>query len=159
VALNLAIWFGLHVLFREVRPKTFGPLTVDIPSLSGVDIAVIGLSLLGPPQIGLGTPTFRDLQPSCAPVELALMRTIEHYRLQAARAEWAAETAKWDDVAASWRRIAQGWLDLAQTASDRESRLRPWLDHLSTDAAFHPLLSTRSITANGWRDSRDQENR
>lgn len=31
VILNLAVWFGLHVLFAEVAPVTLGPLTLDAP--------------------------------------------------------------------------------------------------------------------------------
>jgi chromate transporter len=34
VILNLAVWFGIHVLFREVRTADFGP---DLPVLASVD--------------------------------------------------------------------------------------------------------------------------
>jgi chromate transporter len=34
VILNLAVWFALHVVFREVRPVGFGP---DLPVLASVD--------------------------------------------------------------------------------------------------------------------------
>ncbi|PZQ14315.1 MAG: chromate transporter [Ancylobacter novellus] len=34
VVLNLAVWFALHVIFREVRPSAFGP---DMPVLSSID--------------------------------------------------------------------------------------------------------------------------
>jgi|TARA_R100000365_G_C2668688_1_gene18785 chromate transporter len=35
--LNLALWFGLHVLFREVYQVRVGPLTLDVPSLASID--------------------------------------------------------------------------------------------------------------------------
>ncbi|TCU13047.1 chromate efflux transporter [Rhizobium sullae] len=31
VILNLAIWFGIHVLFAEVRPALWGPVSIDVP--------------------------------------------------------------------------------------------------------------------------------
>ena len=34
VVLNLAVWFALHVIFREVRPSAFGP---DLPVLASID--------------------------------------------------------------------------------------------------------------------------
>lgn len=34
VVLNLAVWFSLHVIFREMRPSAFGP---DLPVLSSID--------------------------------------------------------------------------------------------------------------------------
>jgi chromate transporter len=44
VILNLAIWFALHVVFREVRPTAFGPLTIEVPSLSSVNLSAVVLS-------------------------------------------------------------------------------------------------------------------
>jgi chromate transporter len=45
VILNLAVWFGLHVLFGEVREvKGFG-LSLDIPVLSTIDPAALVLTL------------------------------------------------------------------------------------------------------------------
>jgi len=38
VILNLAIWFGLHVLFRDVREVEAGPLALDLPSLASVNL-------------------------------------------------------------------------------------------------------------------------
>jgi chromate transporter len=38
VILNLAIWFGLHVLFEEVRPVVAGPLRFEVPLLASIDI-------------------------------------------------------------------------------------------------------------------------
>ena len=35
--LNPALWFGLHVLFREVYQVRVGPLTLDVPSLASID--------------------------------------------------------------------------------------------------------------------------
>ena len=37
VVMNLALWFGLHVVFREVRPVAFPGLTADLPVLSSLD--------------------------------------------------------------------------------------------------------------------------
>jgi chromate transporter len=46
VILNLAVWFGLHVLFREVNEvRWLGALTVDVPVLSTIDLASLVLTL------------------------------------------------------------------------------------------------------------------
>ncbi|MBA4220121.1 MAG: chromate transporter [Methylobacterium sp.] len=37
VIANLALWFGLHVLFKIVRPIVLGPLTPDLPVLASLD--------------------------------------------------------------------------------------------------------------------------
>ncbi|WP_332682358.1 chromate efflux transporter [Bosea sp. (in: a-proteobacteria)] len=37
VIMNLALWFGLHVLFGSVRPVVFGPLAPDLPVLASLD--------------------------------------------------------------------------------------------------------------------------
>lgn len=39
VILNLSLWFGLHVLFRDVRETHFGPLRVLQPALGSIDLA------------------------------------------------------------------------------------------------------------------------
>jgi chromate transporter len=39
VIANLALWFGLHVLFREVGEATFGPLSVPVPDAAHFDLA------------------------------------------------------------------------------------------------------------------------
>lgn len=46
VILNLAVWFGLHVMFRDVRALSVGPLALDLPNLASVDVAAVGLSLV-----------------------------------------------------------------------------------------------------------------
>jgi chromate transporter len=46
VILNLAIWFGLHVLFSEVNVVRAGPLSIELPVLSSVDWASLTLTLL-----------------------------------------------------------------------------------------------------------------
>jgi chromate transporter len=46
VILNLAIWFGLHVLFTDVSRITFGPMQLWTPNLASVDLAALGLSAL-----------------------------------------------------------------------------------------------------------------
>jgi len=45
VILNLAIWFGLHVLFRLVRGVDIYGLSLDVPVLSSVDIPSLVLTL------------------------------------------------------------------------------------------------------------------
>ena len=46
VILNLAVWFGLHVLFREVATLTLGPLRWDVPVLDTIDGPSLILTLL-----------------------------------------------------------------------------------------------------------------
>ncbi|MBY3157759.1 chromate efflux transporter [Rhizobium laguerreae] len=46
VILNLAIWFGLHVLFNEVRAVSFGLWTLDIPVLGSIAIPSLVLTVL-----------------------------------------------------------------------------------------------------------------
>jgi chromate transporter len=45
VILNLAIWFAIHTLFREVTPVTFGLLSFDQPALASIDVWASGLAL------------------------------------------------------------------------------------------------------------------
>ena len=47
VILNLAIWFGLHVLFRELVPMRAFGLRIDVPVLSSIDLASLALFLGG----------------------------------------------------------------------------------------------------------------
>ena len=37
VIANLALWFGLHVLFAEVGEATFGPLSLPVPDAESFD--------------------------------------------------------------------------------------------------------------------------
>jgi chromate transporter len=46
VILNLSVWFGLHVIFREVRELHFGALRVYAPVLASVDVAAAALAVL-----------------------------------------------------------------------------------------------------------------
>ncbi|HEY8571907.1 chromate efflux transporter [Phenylobacterium sp.] len=46
VILNLALWFGLHVLFADVREVRAGPLALDIPVLTSVNWASLLLTLV-----------------------------------------------------------------------------------------------------------------
>lgn len=46
VILNLAIWFGLHVVFRQVGTVTAGPLSLAWPELASIDVAAAVLALL-----------------------------------------------------------------------------------------------------------------
>ncbi|HEY0236844.1 MAG TPA: chromate efflux transporter [Afipia sp.] len=45
VILNLSIWFSIHTLFREVVPIRRYGLSFEVPVLSSVDIAALGLAL------------------------------------------------------------------------------------------------------------------
>jgi chromate transporter len=45
VILNLALWFGLHFIFRTVQGATLGPLALEMPVWSSVDPAAALLSL------------------------------------------------------------------------------------------------------------------
>lgn len=46
VILNLAVWFGLHVLFANVQSVAIGPLTIDTPSVNSLSIPALALTLL-----------------------------------------------------------------------------------------------------------------
>ena len=46
VILNLAIWFALHLLFRQLDTTRVGPLVLEIPRLQSLDLAALVLSLL-----------------------------------------------------------------------------------------------------------------
>ena len=46
VILNLAVWFGLHVLFAEVKPVVLGPLTLDVPVLRSLLLPSLVLTVL-----------------------------------------------------------------------------------------------------------------
>ena len=45
VILNLAIWFAIHTIFREVRPFREGPISFDAPVISSVNIWALLLSI------------------------------------------------------------------------------------------------------------------
>lgn len=46
VILNLAVWFGLHVLFEQVERVTETGLALPVPHLSSIDLVSLGLTLL-----------------------------------------------------------------------------------------------------------------
>ena len=46
VILNLALWFALHAIFRQLHPVTAGPLHTDLPVWSSIDWAALALSLI-----------------------------------------------------------------------------------------------------------------
>ena len=46
VILNLAIWFALHVIWREVARVGFGPLTLELPVPGSIDWAAAALAVL-----------------------------------------------------------------------------------------------------------------
>lgn len=45
VVLNLAVWFALHTIFADVRELDAGPLALDVPILSTLNIAALLLTL------------------------------------------------------------------------------------------------------------------
>lgn len=45
VMANLAIWFGFHVLFGEVRRFSFGMAALDLPVLASVNLAALAIAL------------------------------------------------------------------------------------------------------------------
>ena len=45
VVLNLAIWFAIHTIFRDVRPFMLGPLQFDMPVISSVDLWALAISV------------------------------------------------------------------------------------------------------------------
>ncbi|MEL6062661.1 MULTISPECIES: chromate efflux transporter [unclassified Methylobacterium] len=58
VILNLAVWFGLRTLFRQVETVPLGPLHFDWPVPASLDPAALGLTLaaiLAVFRLGLGT--------------------------------------------------------------------------------------------------------
>jgi chromate transporter len=44
VVLNLALWFGLHVVFTEQSEHAFGPLALELPLLASVDWLAFGIT-------------------------------------------------------------------------------------------------------------------
>jgi chromate transporter len=46
VILNLAIWFGMHVIFEEVRPVAGMGVDMELPVLASVDLAALALVVL-----------------------------------------------------------------------------------------------------------------
>ncbi len=46
VIANLALWFGLHVLFTRREPWVFGPFALDVPVPSSLDIQALALAAI-----------------------------------------------------------------------------------------------------------------
>ncbi len=46
VIANLALWFGLRVLFGDVREIRLGPMALDLPNLATVDPAALAIAVL-----------------------------------------------------------------------------------------------------------------
>lgn len=44
VILNLAVWFGLHVLFRDLGTFRMGPVSIAAPSWTSIDLMAVALS-------------------------------------------------------------------------------------------------------------------
>ena len=56
---NLALWFALHVLFREVRSFDFGPLSMSVPAPTSLDPVMTILALVAAAslfRVRLGIP-------------------------------------------------------------------------------------------------------
>jgi len=45
VVLNLAVWFGLHVVFGTLAERSFGPFSVLVPDLASLDVASLGIAV------------------------------------------------------------------------------------------------------------------
>jgi chromate transporter len=59
VVLNLAVWFALHTLFRDVREVEAGPMSFDLPVPASVDLAACALAaaaLIATFRFKLGAP-------------------------------------------------------------------------------------------------------
>jgi chromate transporter len=46
VILNLTVWFGIHVLFRQVHEVATGPIRTTLPDLASIDLAALALLAL-----------------------------------------------------------------------------------------------------------------
>ena len=46
VVANLALWFGLRVLFREHQAVRLGPLALDLPVPGSLDLAALALAVV-----------------------------------------------------------------------------------------------------------------
>lgn len=72
VILNLAVWFGLHVVFAEVRMLTGHGLHLNLPVLSSINLAAAALAVLALVavfRLGMGTVRVLAL---CAVIGIAL---------------------------------------------------------------------------------------
>jgi chromate transporter len=59
VVLNLSVWFGLHVVFRQVAELHVGPLRLLVPAFGSADIAaatLAALAMLAMFRLHLGLP-------------------------------------------------------------------------------------------------------
>lgn len=59
VVLNLAFWFGLHVVFGQIVEERFGPLRLFVPELTTIDFAataLTGLAMFAMFKLKLGLP-------------------------------------------------------------------------------------------------------
>jgi chromate transporter len=45
VIANLALWFGLRVIFRDVQVSSFGPIRLDLPVAASLDPAALALAI------------------------------------------------------------------------------------------------------------------
>lgn len=76
VILNLAVWFGLHVVFRTVERVAVGPLSLDLPALESLDPAALVLALAA----GVAIFRFRlgvvPVLAGCAVAGLAIQRLL-----------------------------------------------------------------------------------
>jgi chromate transporter len=43
--LNLAVWFGLHVIFTQVDEVTLGPLALAVPDMASLDVAAAAITV------------------------------------------------------------------------------------------------------------------
>jgi chromate transporter len=45
VIANLALWFGLRVIFRDVQSLSLGPVRLDVPVAASLDPAALALAI------------------------------------------------------------------------------------------------------------------
>ena len=55
VILNLAVWFAIHVVFRDVGTWEAGPLALAYPVLGSADLGALLLTVLAVLEARLGT--------------------------------------------------------------------------------------------------------
>ena len=46
VVLNLAIWFGMHVTFKQLNEVSWLNLSLKLPAISSIDLLSLGLTVL-----------------------------------------------------------------------------------------------------------------
>ena len=45
VILNLSVWFAVHTIFHTADARTYGPLRIDVPAWSSLNLAALVLGM------------------------------------------------------------------------------------------------------------------